>query len=60
MKSGCFDSLGKSRAALLDGLDSAIDVAAAAREAANVEARASSSTFRRTRRSRTVSATSPR
>jgi DNA polymerase-3 subunit alpha len=35
VKSGCFDSLGKSRAALLDGLDMAIDVAAAAREAAN-------------------------
>ncbi len=34
VKSGCFDSLGKTRAALLDGLDNAIDVAAAAREAA--------------------------
>ncbi len=34
VKSGCFDSLGKTRAALLDGLDTAIDVAAAAREAA--------------------------
>ena len=34
VKSGCFDSLGKTRAALLDGLDSAIEVAAAAREAA--------------------------
>ncbi len=34
VKSGCFDSLGKTRAALLDGLDMAIDVAAAAREAA--------------------------
>ena len=35
VKSGCFDSLGKTRAALLDGLDNAIDVAAAAREAAS-------------------------
>ena len=34
VKSGCFDSLGKTRAALLDGLDLAIDVAAAAREVA--------------------------
>ncbi|MGA7992400.1 MAG: DNA polymerase III subunit alpha [Thermoanaerobaculia bacterium] len=34
VKSGCFDSLGKSRAALLDGLDTAIEVAAAVREAA--------------------------
>ena len=34
VKSGCFDSLGKTRAALLDGLDMAVDVAAAAREAA--------------------------
>jgi len=33
IKSGSFDSLGKSRAALLAGLDSAIDVAAAHREA---------------------------
>src|SRR5450759_2232703 len=35
IKSGCFDSLGKSRAAFLDGLDHAIDVAADAREAAS-------------------------
>ncbi len=35
IKSGSFDSLGKSRAALLAGLDSAIDVAAAHREAKN-------------------------
>jgi len=34
IKSGCFDSLGKSRAAFLGGLDHAVDVAAAAREAA--------------------------
>jgi DNA polymerase III subunit alpha len=34
VKSGCFDSLGKTRAALLDGLDTAIEVAVAAREAA--------------------------
>jgi DNA polymerase III subunit alpha len=34
VKSGCFDTLGKTRAALLDGLDMAVDVAAAAREAA--------------------------
>jgi DNA polymerase-3 subunit alpha len=34
VKSGCFDSLGKSRAALLDGLDGAVEIAAAAREAA--------------------------
>jgi DNA polymerase-3 subunit alpha len=35
VKSGCFDSLGKTRAALLDGLDTAIEVAAAANEAAS-------------------------
>ena len=35
IKSGCFDSLGKSRAAFLDGLDHAIDVATDAREAAS-------------------------
>ena len=34
VKSGCFDTLGKTRAALLDGLEMAVDVAAAAREAA--------------------------
>ena len=34
IKSGCFDSLGKSRAAFLGGLDHAVDVAAATREAA--------------------------
>ena len=34
IKSGSFDSLGKSRAAFLGGLDHAVDVAAAAREAA--------------------------
>jgi DNA polymerase-3 subunit alpha len=34
VKSGSFDSLGKSRASLLAGLDSAVDVAAAHREAA--------------------------